>query len=197
MLDRRDWSTVPGWFNYWSLYQVIAKQLKDGDVIAEVGVWLGRSIIFMAQELKRAGKKVKLIAVDNFQGEPGVPEHEQFIAELGRASTPCAPNESPLKAEFWKNVERCGVADMITLMEGDSIKIARQIPNEHLAFCFIDASHDYESVRKDITAWTPKIKKGHCIAGHDAQWDGVKKAVMERFPNAYINGPVWMAKPEN
>ncbi len=167
----------------------MAAQLKDGDVIAEIGVFLGRSIIYMAQELKRSGKKVKLIAVDNFQGEPGVKEHEDVITTLHQTN-------SSLKDEFWKNVERCGVADMITLMEGDSIKIARHIPNQHLAFCFIDASHDYESVRKDITAWTPKIRKGHCIAGHDAQWDGVKKAVLERFPQAYINGPIWMAKPE-
>jgi cephalosporin hydroxylase len=187
LLAGNDWSTIPGWFNYWPLYQLMARILKDGDVVAEIGVWLGRSIIMLAQECKRLGKKVKFLAVDNFKGEENQPMHEATIRLCG----------GNIKPAFLANMERCGVGDMITILEGDSAKMARNVPVATLAFCFIDAAHDFESVRNDITAWLPKVKPGHCLAGHDAQWEDVKKAVLARFGDkALINGPVWMAKAE-
>lgn len=55
-------------------------------------------------------------------------------------------------------------------------------------FVFIDAAHDYESVKKDINAWLPKVKENGIIAGHDYEWcDDVKKAVKEFFIENHIN----------
>jgi len=45
---------------------------------------------------------------------------------------------------------------------------------------FIDGLHDEESVDRDIHLWTPKVRKGGIICGHDYQnrrFPGVKKAV--------------------
>jgi hypothetical protein len=44
---------------------------------------------------------------------------------------------------------------------------------------FIDASHDYESVKADVKAWLPKVKKGGYLAGHDWHHEPVKRAVIE------------------
>ncbi len=46
-------------------------------------------------------------------------------------------------------------------------------------FVFIDASHDYENVMRDIVAWEPKVR--HMIIGHDYAMSGVNKAVKERY----------------
>ena len=44
-----------------------------------------------------------------------------------------------------------------------------------------------ESVKKDINAWFPKIKKGGVIAGHDYTWCAdVQKAVNEFFKGKTI-----------
>src|SRR6267154_1928706 len=51
-----DWSSVPGYFNFWHFYEMMARRLKDGDMMAEVGVWLGRSLIYLAQACQRSGK---------------------------------------------------------------------------------------------------------------------------------------------
>ena len=50
-----------------------------------------------------------------------------------------------------------------------------------LDFVFIDAQHDYDSVKKDIEIWTPKLKPGGLLSGHDYQpnFKGVIQAVDE------------------
>lgn len=53
-----------------------------------------------------------------------------------------------------------------------------------LDFIFLDADHTYDAVKKDIAAWSPQIKAGGLICGHDyahpnfPDW-GVKRAVDE------------------
>jgi uncharacterized Rossmann fold enzyme len=65
-----------------------------------------------------------------------------------------------------------------------SVEAAKAIPDGSLDFVFIDADHSYEGCRADILAWSPKIKKGGFISGHDYEnpdfpaW-GVKQAVTE------------------
>lgn len=179
----RDWSSVHGWFNYWPFYQVVAANFKEGDIAAEVGTWLGRSLIYLAQECQRLGKRVKLVAVDNYTGEQGQKEQLDVVAEHGGS----------ILSAFLGNIQRCGVAEMIEVLGGDSVAMAERVEDASLAFCFIDAAHDYESVRKDIAAWLPKVKKGGMLAGHDAQHMPVMHAVKEKFPNAQVLGPVWIA----
>jgi hypothetical protein len=69
-----------------------------------------------------------------------------------------------------------------------SLDAAARIPDRSLDFVYIDARHDYESVKEDVRAWYPKVKSGGIIAGHDyvdgllPQGDfGVKSAVDEFF----------------
>lgn len=181
--ERNDWSSIPGWFNYWPLYQTIAQIVKDGDHLCEIGVWLGRSIIYLAQELQRLGKtKCKLYVVDTFKGEANEPEHAPVVARFGGS----------LRAEFERNLKRCGVADMVTVLEGDSAAMAAQVAEGSLAFCFVDAAHDYASVKGDVMAWNRKVKPGGIIAGHDAQWHEVTKAATDVLGEIQVLGGIWM-----
>ena len=64
-----------------------------------------------------------------------------------------------------------------------SIEAAADI-NEFFDFIYIDADHEYESVKKDIEAWIPRLRSGGIIAGHDyIGYRGVHDAVNERFGN--------------
>lgn len=181
---KTDWASVPGFFNYWQIYQLIARRIKDGDTIAEVGVWLGRSIIYLAQELKRLEKKnVRILAVDHFKGESNQKEHEATVRMAG----------GNLRAQFEENIRRCGVADMIEILDGDSAEMAERVGDRKLAFCFIDAAHDYESVKRDIQAWQPKLADGGLFAGHDIDHEEVARAVKECVPEAETIGPCWLA----
>jgi hypothetical protein len=54
---------------------------------------------------------------------------------------------------------------------------------------YIDASHDYISVKEDINLWLPKLKPGGVICGDDyiLGWPGVIQAVDEVFGKENIN----------
>jgi len=66
--------------------------------------------------------------------------------------------------------------------------------DESLDFIFIDADHTYETVKRDIELWAPKVQKEGIIFGHDLNWGDVARAVGEMFTDFYINGDnVWSA----
>ncbi|HCV99131.1 MAG TPA: hypothetical protein DGJ56_07530 [Verrucomicrobiales bacterium] len=53
-----------------------------------------------------------------------------------------------------------------------SEQAALAMPDETLDFCYIDADHRYEAVKRDIEMWLPKVKPGGVICGHDYVIDG-------------------------
>lgn len=131
----------------------------------EVGVYKGHSILFLAHQLKlRSVEGVKIYAVDN---------GFYLYKEAGSSVS-----------IYDLNLKLAGVREMVTDIIGDSARSAAQFPDNSLDFVFIDASHDYDSVKRDIKAWLPKVRKPNgIIAGHDycEVWPGVIKAVHEEF----------------
>jgi|TARA_B100000035_G_C21001148_1_gene554985 cephalosporin hydroxylase len=71
--------------------------------------------------------------------------------------------------------------DNITLHKDFSYNIADKFKNGSYDFLYIDASHEYEDVLKDINLFLPKLKSNGIIAGHDyiPEWSGLMKAVDE------------------
>ena len=85
------------------------------------------------------------------------------------------------------------------IIKGLSLDVAKSFPNGFFDVVFIDASHDYESAKKDIIAWLPKVRKGGVLCGHDyslAQF-GVIQAVNEVIGCDNIelkSGDVWVKR---
>lgn len=68
----------------------------------------------------------------------------------------------------------------IEFIRKTSEEASKEIPN-NLDFVYIDGSHDYKDIKKDIELYYVKIKKGGILGGHDFWADhiGVCKAVLE------------------
>ena len=75
-------------------------------------------------------------------------------------------------------------------------------PSLRFDFIYIDANHDYNSVRNDIKLSMPLLKEGGIIGGHDFcdyMNPGVRKAVRERWPDNEIEvfkDTSWVIKGE-
>jgi hypothetical protein len=164
------YKTIDGWFTFPNLYKTVVENSSDNSHFVEVGTWLGQSAAYMAVEISNSNKNIKFDCVDTWQGSD---EHRDFKEII----------DNSLYEKFLKNIEP--VKEFINPIRMESLKAAELYENETLDFVFIDASHDYENVLKDIYAWFPKLKKGKILAGHDydPHWHGVIKAVNEFLQN--------------
>jgi hypothetical protein len=134
----------------------------------------------MAVEIINSGKNIKFDCVDNWEY---IEEQKEIPEDMFGG----------LYETFLKNIEP--VKHIITPIRELSWDGAKHYEDKSLDFIFIDAAHDYESVKKDINAWFPKLKDGGIIAGHDYTWcDDVKKAVNEFFEGKtiYENEGCWI-----
>ena len=55
----------------------------------------------------------------------------------------------------------------VKLIRDYSLNAVSTFDNEYFDFVYIDASHIYEDVKKDIEKWWIKVKKGGVLGGHD------------------------------
>lgn len=153
---------------------------KDMNCVAEIGAWKGRDAHALASACKG-----KVYAIDNFQANPSdgyatVPERF-LIPKVG--DSPAVDVEK----EFIKNTKDFSNVDLIRL---DSITASEKFEDNSIDMVWIDASHDYDSVVKDVKAWLPKCKKLFC--GHDYDHETVKKALFDCLLKPAIGpGRIW------
>ena len=163
------------WFSYPQLYKRIVENSKEGSHFVEVGSWKGRSASFMAVEILNSSKNIKFDCVDTWEGSI---EHLDinspfFLKEL-------IEDKDWLYGEFLKNTSP--VREILNPVRMPSLDAVDLYEDSSLDFVFIDASHEYEDVKKDILAWLPKVKIGGILAGHDYYtFGGVTQAVDEIF----------------
>lgn len=72
----------------------------------------------------------------------------------------------------------------VKIIESLTVEAAAAVPNE-LDFVFVDAGHTEQAVLADLEVWTPKVRPGGWIIGHDygsKHHPGVKRAVNLFFP---------------
>jgi predicted O-methyltransferase YrrM len=158
------YNTIQNWFDYHDFFKSMISKAKDGDTFVEIGVWKGGSTSFMGVEIVNSGKKIKYDAIDSFEGSS---EHGDV--------------KDWLYLEASKNLKPLTDIGVVNLIKGYSLDVVSNYESESIDFCFIDGSHEYEDVKKDILAWLPKVRKGGILAGHDYDeaWKGVIKAVDE------------------
>jgi hypothetical protein len=158
------YSSIGGWFNFSEVYERMVKQFPDNSHFIEVGAWQGKSTSFMIVEIINSNKKIKFDVVDTWEGSS---EHQNDeMVKQGK-----------LYETFLNNLK--DLEDHFTPLKMTSIEASKLYADKSLDFVFIDAAHDYESVKQDINHWLPKIKNGGFIGGDDYNFEDVKRAVNE------------------
>ena len=160
------------WFTYPDLYSTVVKKFPNGSHFVEVGTWKGMSAAYMAVEIINSEKNIRFDCIDTW--DVVASQQTEISPDLFKG----------LYEIFMKNIEP--VMYQINPVKALSWDGAALYEDNSLDFVFIDAAHDYDSVRKDINAWFPKVKKQGVIAGHDYGRHEVRKAVTEFFQDHSI-----------
>lgn len=194
---------IPGWsIDILPFYERMATQLGAGAQVVEIGVYFGRSLLFLAEQLLvREKRNCKLWAVDLWEADWSfdVPtmtftNDERHIYEI--------PDARPIDGlrSIFKHA-RGNELQLIHPIRATSRRAAQLFADGEIDLVFIDACHDYAAVAEDIATWLPKVRPGGIIAGHDYNrevWPGVVQAVDEAFANwpiaVAVAGSVWMTK---
>lgn len=167
---KKSYKDIPGWLDYQDLYlKTIKENLKNGDIAVEVGSWMGKSAAYFIEKMLENKKDINFYCVDLWSGKQGDKKMEEIIEKNG----------GTIFHIFEKNMKNCGYEKIIKPIVGDSAESASLFEDKSVSFCFIDAMHTYENVKKDIECWMPKMKQGAILAGHDIDQAQVLKAVEE------------------
>lgn len=167
-------------------WHVIADLVREHGlhVGAEIGVAEGR---FSAGLLSLC-PQVTLWAIDNW-----APGYKTWMGTEWDEQTQRANRSAFMEMRISE-----GLSPRLIVFEASSLDAAKEIRDGSFDFVFIDADHSYEAVNADIAAWTPKVRPGGFITGHDydsEKFPGVIRAVDERFPQIDIREDfVWIAR---
>ena len=157
------YQNIPNWFDYPELYTMAVRNARPGARFVEVGTWKGGSAAYMGVEIVNSGKFITFDTIDTFKGSKEHGEIEDFYEETKQ-------NLKPLLDLRFMN-----------LIKGHSHEVVKNYADNSIDFVFIDASHEYEDVKRDLQVWLPKVTHGGALAGHDydPHWPTVVAAVNE------------------
>jgi predicted O-methyltransferase YrrM len=160
---------IEGHFDFEDVYRNAVARAARRAHFVEVGSWVGKSSSFLAVEIVNSGKAIRLDCIDTWLGSAS--DQDMMRRAEGR----------DLLTEFQNNLLRSGMS--VRPVRLPSVVAAGLYEDESLDFVFIDADHEYQSVREDLSAWLPKLKWGGVLAGHDYHSHGrVHYAVRDFLP---------------
>jgi hypothetical protein len=161
---------VKTWFDYAAVYDEAFYYVRKLNApCVEIGAWKGDSTLYMANMFKTAARTnsvPEFYTIDTWQGSDE-PAHKLAVAKAGGDMFP----------EFWKRMQKQGVADYVYPIQRRSEDAAAMFLRNSLSFVFVDGGHSFEQVYRDITLYYPAVKWGGAIAGHDYDWAEVRLAV--------------------
>lgn len=170
---------------YWWLIDMI--QQNDYKIGAEIGCMVGNT----TYRLLKHCPDLRLYAVDLWK-------NRQDIFTVDSREVYDQWDFSQIKKVFDR--QTAPYVDRLHVMRGISWDMAMYVQEEELDFVFIDADHGYESVLKDIKAWTPKLKPGGLLSGHDSDLPTVRQALDELLDSSWLHfaeDKVWYCYKED
>lgn len=174
------YSEIQGWFNYNNTYDFLVSTVPDNGIFVECGAWLGASSSYLCDVAK---DRIKVYIVDTWMGSPN-----ELDTTCKLATT------TDIYQIFLDNMK----GRKFIPVKLESADASKQFEDKSCDVVYIDMTHTYEAVKRDIEYWLPKVKLGGYIAGHDyAEYaPDVMRAVNEKFGEKIkvMDGSSWVVK---
>lgn len=149
-------------------WQVVAQLVEKHNWTrgAELGVFKGQTFFYLLDQFPR----LAMVGVDRWQRTPG-PVQDRETGFASYEKEPMEQHAMAVKSKAALYGKRARIFEMDTALAAALVK------DMSLDFVFVDASHDTESVKKDISAWNMKLRPGGYFVGHDFNWPSVQRAL--------------------
>jgi predicted O-methyltransferase YrrM len=161
---------LQGWFTEadGKCYNSIASRITGGRII-EIGTWKGLSTSYIGKACNK--NHSPLWCVDTWLGTA-----DDFTKDYSGYL-----QKEDIFSVFMNNMRLLGID--LTPVKMASLDAVSLFEDAFFDFIFLDASHDYENVKRDLDAWMPKLKRYGIFGGHDfhlhQSYFGLRKAVLE------------------
>jgi len=147
------------------LWKSVLGMSDNEAAIVEIGSYCGASTILLA---KAAGGHRSVYAIDPHTGIENETDEGQsfYVADTWRILN--------------KNIQQAGLADRIRPLRLRSEEAVAKWAGP-IGLLFIDGSHRYEDVKKDILLWQRHLLPGSKVVLHDLWTIGVRRVVAEHI----------------
>jgi precorrin-6B methylase 2 len=156
---------IDGGFDSQMLYTIMVNSAKNGAHFVEVGTSKGQGTAYLAVEIARAKKNVKLDTV--------VPVNDTLFEEIST------------------NLDR--VKELVTPIRQSSTEASKLYTDRTLDFVYINEASSAEQISEAIAAWKVKVKHGGMIAGYNWRTEEIQNACKKALPGVLAIPPnSWM-----
>tara|TARA_Y100000389_G_scaffold181177_1_gene196567 strand:- start:1164 stop:1733 length:570 start_codon:yes stop_codon:yes gene_type:complete len=146
-----------------------------------------------------------MIEIGSYMGESTAMFASVGLFDTIHSIEPHSGNEefNKLYGYTWEDVKKeykinTRYFDNIIYHQDYSHNVVDKFEDNSIDFIYIDAEHTYESVKRDLELYLPKLKRGGTIGGHDYHevWPGVCKAIDEKLsPITRFIDTSWICTP--
>lgn len=191
-LNTRKWYYPSSWngpegandmfFGFTDMLRELKNLKGDNTTMIEIGSHMGESTMLFAS----SNIFNKIYTIDPHDGVEEFNERENIT--WGEVI-----NEYELNTRYFDNIE---------LISDYSYNVVDRFDDNSIDFIYIDGRHDYESVKRDLKLYLPKLKVNGIVGGHDyseKQWPDVYKAVNEVMgePDNVFIDTSWISKKKS
>lgn len=176
--NQKEAEHIQGWLSPTEAFILYSMSLENKDSsgkILEIGSFLGKSSYWLAKGTKeRNGHKIT--CVDTFRGSE---EHQDLLKGQSTFTL------------FKENLIKAQVFDYVIPIKRSSEEAFVSFKDK-ISLLFIDGSHTYDDVKKDLLNWEQCLSAGGVVILHDSngQWEGPTRVANEliiKRKNIYTN----------
>ncbi len=170
------WKCIPGCFDFDDIYQEMVNLAPvDGAHFVEIGVLFGRSTLFLAEAIRKSGKKIHLDAVDRatWSGKSLLETFDRYLEQ----QVPAVDRQPGLRRFLEEEpsigrivprfLSMAGLTEHVRFVPATGQEQAERYLDRSLDFVFIDTEHTYKDTFELLSLYVPKLKCDGFLAGHD------------------------------
>lgn len=189
---------IPGWSGnlHYLFFQSVLDACPDIKSVLMLGVYMGRDISIILDIAK--GRPLQIVGVDRFRD---MPCEDWTVEQKTMSWTEAGFGPAPDAKKALENINP-SPEHAVKLIESDS-HIFLMNAKGKIDFAYVDTSHEYETVKRELELIRPLCHERTLIAGDDytnegKPWWGVDRAVKETFKtHQVLLNMIWWAGAED